>query len=327
MPSLQCASTRVSTHHSERSAFPDLFPIVFNMESIKINLVSNEFIFGRKEFFGRTYRPPCMYKCYVETFDKKFTLHRQTMDPTWSEARKKAYQNKETSPNQYYYRFNENPHEAKAGKWSKAEDELLIAQVREHGPKQWGILSKSIPGRVGYTCNKRYHELVAANKIPADIPTVPVRPPHEEKRTPNKITETPNVASRIKCIENAKCVPRTPNVATPNVASKKRKHEHALSKTCMMPCKGIDKHRGIIEVEEMICTMDRSPGALPHGIPHLRRENFRHANGGTSSTETISDPPYFDRELKTTFREATIQLIEKKRLTTQRKPRMMDGQE
>ena len=60
------------------------------------------------------------------------------MDPTWSEARKKAYQNKETSPNQYYYRFNENPHEAKAGKWSKAEDELLIAQVREHGAKAMG---------------------------------------------------------------------------------------------------------------------------------------------------------------------------------------------
>ena len=85
------------------------------------------------------------------------------MDPTWSEARKKAYQNKETSPNQYYYRFNENPYEAKAGKWSKDEDELF-SLVKKHGPKQWGILSKSIAGRVGYTCNKRYHELVPPTK-------------------------------------------------------------------------------------------------------------------------------------------------------------------
>ena len=256
------------------------------------------------------------------------------MDPTWSEARKKAYQNKETSPNQYYYRFNENPHEAKAGKWSKAEDELLIAQVREHGPKQWGILSKSIPGRVGYTCNKRYHELVAANKIPADIPTVPVRPPHEEKRTPNKITETPNVASRTPNVASRtpNVASRTPNVATPNVASKKRKHEHALEQDLYDAMqKVLDKHLRApskwYSIYMYVWTDRQALYPTEHPIyvgktsDTLYRRDQQHRNNQC-------DPPYFDRELKTTFREATIQLIEKKAFDDPAKAKeWMDGQE
>ena len=73
--------------------------------------------------------------------------------------------------------------EKKMAKWTEEEDQLLMTQIKQFGPKQWGMLSKSIPGRVGYTCNKRYHDLVAANQLPKNIPG-----PSLEKITQQPIT-------------------------------------------------------------------------------------------------------------------------------------------
>ena len=50
----------------------------------------------------------------------------------WSDARIKAFRNREKNPNQYYYRFN-NPGEPQAtGKWS-AKEKSLFFQLIEKG--------------------------------------------------------------------------------------------------------------------------------------------------------------------------------------------------
>ena len=61
--------------------FRTYFRLYSTWKASKINLVSNEFIFGRKSFpVVRTSRRACTRR-YVETFDKKFTLHRQNDGP------------------------------------------------------------------------------------------------------------------------------------------------------------------------------------------------------------------------------------------------------
>ncbi|XP_016463396.2 transcription factor MYB44-like [Nicotiana tabacum] len=42
------------------------------------------------------------------------------------------------------------------GPWSPEEDELLQRLVEEHGPRNWSIISKSIPGRSGKSCRLRW---------------------------------------------------------------------------------------------------------------------------------------------------------------------------
>lgn len=42
------------------------------------------------------------------------------------------------------------------GPWRPEEDELLQKLVEQHGPKNWSIISKSIPGRSGKSCRLRW---------------------------------------------------------------------------------------------------------------------------------------------------------------------------
>ncbi|RRT37994.1 hypothetical protein B296_00053925 [Ensete ventricosum] len=42
------------------------------------------------------------------------------------------------------------------GPWSPAEDEALQRLVQRHGPRNWSIISKSIPGRSGKSCRLRW---------------------------------------------------------------------------------------------------------------------------------------------------------------------------
>ncbi|XP_070016820.1 transcription factor MYB73-like [Nicotiana sylvestris] len=42
------------------------------------------------------------------------------------------------------------------GPWNPEEDELLQRLVEEHGPRNWSIISKSIPGRSGKSCRLRW---------------------------------------------------------------------------------------------------------------------------------------------------------------------------
>ena len=82
----------------------------------------------------------------------------------WSEARIKAWKNREKNENQYYYRFNA-PGEAQSnGKWSDAEHAQFMAIIASlpdgKANYEWGTFSKSIPGRVGYQCSNYYRSLV-----------------------------------------------------------------------------------------------------------------------------------------------------------------------
>ncbi|KAF8088830.1 hypothetical protein N665_0529s0026 [Sinapis alba] len=42
------------------------------------------------------------------------------------------------------------------GPWSPEEDELLQSLVQKHGPRNWSLISKSIPGRSGKSCRLRW---------------------------------------------------------------------------------------------------------------------------------------------------------------------------
>ena len=90
----------------------------------------------------------------------------------WSDARKKAWSNREKNENQYYYRFNA-PGEAQGeGKWSEAEHELFLKTLEDvrsgaagYPMYQWGSFSKNIPGRVGYQCSNYYRSLIKNGEV------------------------------------------------------------------------------------------------------------------------------------------------------------------
>ncbi|KAM3342105.1 transcription factor MYB44 [Capsicum galapagoense] len=42
------------------------------------------------------------------------------------------------------------------GPWSPEEDELLQSLVEKHGPRNWTLISKSVPGRSGKSCRLRW---------------------------------------------------------------------------------------------------------------------------------------------------------------------------
>ncbi|XAR48385.1 hypothetical protein NMG60_11031201 [Bertholletia excelsa] len=42
------------------------------------------------------------------------------------------------------------------GPWSPEEDELLQSLVQKHGPRNWSVISRSIPGRSGKSCRLRW---------------------------------------------------------------------------------------------------------------------------------------------------------------------------
>eukprot|EP00486_Rosalina_sp_Unknown_P000837 CAMPEP_0201565916 /NCGR_PEP_ID=MMETSP0190_2-20130828/5343_1 /ASSEMBLY_ACC=CAM_ASM_000263 /TAXON_ID=37353 /ORGANISM="Rosalina sp." /LENGTH=567 /DNA_ID=CAMNT_0047983969 /DNA_START=310 /DNA_END=2013 /DNA_ORIENTATION=+ len=84
----------------------------------------------------------------------------------WSDARKKAWKNRKTSQNAYFYRFNVPGQPQKNGKWTKAEHELFMKRVLASGANdKWGIFSKAIPGRVGYQCSNYWRGLVKEGDV------------------------------------------------------------------------------------------------------------------------------------------------------------------
>jgi len=84
----------------------------------------------------------------------------------WSPARIKAYQQKDTNPNAYYYRFNDPGEEQRNGPWTKEEVSLFFSRMEEMGVNgQWGIFSRTIPGRVGYQCSNFYRQLIESGQI------------------------------------------------------------------------------------------------------------------------------------------------------------------
>ncbi|PRP89086.1 hypothetical protein PROFUN_01806 [Planoprotostelium fungivorum] len=92
----------------------------------------------------------------------------------WSEAQRKAYEGRESNPNQYYYRFNRPGEKTRSGLWTSDEQKIFFKRVAEFGPQNWGLFSKVIPGRVGYQCCAFYKNAVASKILEANMPV----PPH-----------------------------------------------------------------------------------------------------------------------------------------------------
>ncbi len=51
----------------------------------------------------------------------------------WSDARIKAFKNREKNPNQYYYRFNDPGEPQATGKWSAKDKALFLKLIEEKG--------------------------------------------------------------------------------------------------------------------------------------------------------------------------------------------------
>jgi len=89
----------------------------------------------------------------------------------WSEARIKAWLNKDANPNAYYYRFNDPGEEQRNGKWTKQEHERFMQRLKEcHIGEnyEWGIFSMALPGRVGYQCSNYYRTLLKRGIVKDD---------------------------------------------------------------------------------------------------------------------------------------------------------------
>ncbi|GBG26780.1 Hypothetical Protein FCC1311_030022 [Hondaea fermentalgiana] len=83
----------------------------------------------------------------------------------WSEARIKAFVNRKSNPNAYYYRFNRLGEKQATGEWSQKNQKLFMELIKDGVDYRWGILSMKIPGRVGYQCSNFYRKLVAQGKV------------------------------------------------------------------------------------------------------------------------------------------------------------------
>ncbi|CAH9144877.1 unnamed protein product [Cuscuta epithymum] len=61
------------------------------------------------------------------------------------------------------------------GPWSPEEDELLQRLVEKHGPRNWSLIGKSIPGRSGKSCRLRW-----CNQLSPEVEHRPFTPEEDE---------------------------------------------------------------------------------------------------------------------------------------------------
>ena len=83
----------------------------------------------------------------------------------WSEARVKAYMNRENNPNAYYYRFNDPGEQQRKGKFNAEEKAKFKELISKGVDYRWGLFSMQFPGRVGYQCSNFYRQLLASGEI------------------------------------------------------------------------------------------------------------------------------------------------------------------
>lgn len=82
----------------------------------------------------------------------------EAMYEGWSQARIRSYQQIETKPNAYYYRFNAPGEKQQNGPWTDHERDLFFKRLAENGADgQWGVFAIAIPGRVGYQVSGYKH--------------------------------------------------------------------------------------------------------------------------------------------------------------------------
>jgi hypothetical protein len=104
----------------------------------------------------------------------------------WSRARKIAWRSRFSNPNQYYFRLLEPGDVPRSGEWTALEEKHFIDMIVERKQTsaigQWGLFSRFIPGRVGYSCRQRYVKLYREGRIPHDDPDVLVGRTKKERK-------------------------------------------------------------------------------------------------------------------------------------------------
>ncbi|KAL1923320.1 uncharacterized protein VTP21DRAFT_8300 [Calcarisporiella thermophila] len=84
----------------------------------------------------------------------------------WSQARIRAWDQRDKNPNSYYYRFNAPGEVQRKGQWTPEEERIFFKRLAEIGANgQWGIFAMGIPGRVGYQCSNFYRLLVESGRV------------------------------------------------------------------------------------------------------------------------------------------------------------------
>eukprot|EP01084_Bolivina_argentea_P279133 477158_1 len=96
----------------------------------------------------------------------------------WSKSQKNAFENRMKNPTEFYYRFsasglNKNDKKqiqmfqaTKTGAWNIEEERIFMENVRKLGVNdQWGLFSKNICGRHGYSASNRWKKLVKNGSV------------------------------------------------------------------------------------------------------------------------------------------------------------------
>jgi hypothetical protein len=90
---------------------------------------------------------------------------------SWSESRQTAYLQAEQHPSAYFYRHRPYGEVRRNGAWTPKEKKLFLDRLQElRGDADtfrpdWGLFSRTIPGRVGYQCSNFYCSLLDAGEL------------------------------------------------------------------------------------------------------------------------------------------------------------------
>ena len=99
--------------------------------------------------------------------NKNKQVNREVLEALgWSKARIDAFMNKDTKPNAYYYRFLDRGEIQSNGGFTKEQHIKFMQRAKEIGVNvQWGIFSRTIPGKVGYQCSNHWRQLILNKKV------------------------------------------------------------------------------------------------------------------------------------------------------------------
>ena len=90
---------------------------------------------------------------------------------SWSDARRNSYLRGMEYPNSYFYRHLPPGEVQKNGSWSPQEKAAFMKRLAEFRGNSttmngdWGLFSRTIPGRVGYQCANFYRKLVESGEV------------------------------------------------------------------------------------------------------------------------------------------------------------------
>lgn len=84
----------------------------------------------------------------------------------------KVFKNRNVNQNDFFYRLNRLGETVGQRDWTEEERKLFFNRLEQVGPHKWGLFSYPIPGRVGYQCQRYYHNLLASKEVkPSMYPT------------------------------------------------------------------------------------------------------------------------------------------------------------